>query len=284
MVHPGSRRSGQRIGDEQQVSREVRQRRAADGRIQAQPSGPQTNGWFTDSVSVALSGAPGITYSLDGAAFTSGTSLVISGTGVHTLDFQGTDGSHGSLDVPIDTSPPTVEVNATYGIGEVAFAICADAGSGIAVCNPQDPLDTSTTGTKTVTVHAEDRAGHVFDATLTYRVVGFTFTGFTPPIANLPVMNDDNAGRSIPVKFSLAGFHGLDVFAQGYPKSQPIDCNTGAPTGAATPTNSLTFTYDPLADQYNYTWNTDRVWSGTCRQLIVLLRDGTEKRANFRLQ
>ena len=38
-----------------------------------------------------------------------------------------------------------------------------------------------------------------------------------------------------------------------------------------------------MTDQYNYTWDTDRVWSGTCRQLIVLLRDGTEKRANFRL-
>ena len=253
------------------------------GTIQAQPSGPQTNGWFTDSVPVTISGAPGITYSLDGAPFTPGTSLVINGTGVHSLDFQGTDGSRGSLDVPIDIAPPTVEVNATYGIGEVAFVLCADAGSGIAVCTPQSPLDTSTTGTKTVTVHAEDRAGHAFDATLTYTVTGFTFTGFAPPIENLPVMNDDNAGRSIPVKFSLAGFHGLNVFAQGFPKSQPIDCNTGAPTGAATPTSSLGLAYEPLADQYNYTWDTDRAWANTCRQLIVLLRDGTEKRANFRL-
>src|SRR5262245_37290377 len=93
------------------------------GTIQAQPSGPQTNGWFTDSVPVTISGAPGITYSLDGAPFTPGTSLVISGTGVHTLDFQGTDGSHGSLDVPIDVSAPTVEVNSTYHIGEVAFVL-----------------------------------------------------------------------------------------------------------------------------------------------------------------
>jgi hypothetical protein len=175
-----------------------------------------------------------------------------------------------------------VEVNATYHIGEVAFVLCADAGSGISVCSPQTPLDTSTTGTKTVTVHAEDRAGHVFDATLTYTVTGFIFNGFTPPIANLPAMNDANGGSAIPVKFSLDGFHGLNIFAQGYPKSQPIDCNTGAPTGAATPTNSLGFTYEPLADQYNYTWDTVGAWNGTCRQLVVRLSDGSEKRANFR--
>ena len=253
------------------------------GTIQAQPTGPQTNGWFTDSVNVALSGAPGITYSLDGAPFIPGTSLVIGGTGVHRLDFQGTDGSFGTLNVPIDVTAPTVEVNATYGIGEVAFVTCADAGSGISVCNPQAPLDTSTTGTKTVVVHAEDRAGHVFDGTLTYTVVGFTFTGFAPPLtAAPPAMNDGNAGRTVPVKFSLNGFHGLNVFAAGFPKSQPIDCTTGAATGAATATSSAGFTYDAMNDQYNYTWNTDGAWVGTCRQVIVQLTDGTVHRANVR--
>ena len=43
------------------------------------------------------------------------------------------------------------------------------------------------------------------------------------------------------------------------------------------------FTYDPLLDQYKYVWKTDRNWRG-CRQLIVRLKDGTEKRANFRFQ
>ena len=53
--------------------------------------------------------------------------------------------------------------------------------------------------------------------------------------------------------------------------------------GPPTPTSSLGLAYEPLSDQYNYTWDTDRAWNGTCRQLIVLLKDGTEKRANFRL-
>jgi hypothetical protein len=99
------------------------------GDIEAQASGPQTNGWYTDTVAVTISGAPDISYSLDGAPFTAGTSLVVNGTGVHSLDFQGSDGSHGSLAVPIDVSNPTVTVNATYGFGSVAHASCADSGS-----------------------------------------------------------------------------------------------------------------------------------------------------------
>ena len=72
------------------------------------------NGWFTDDLCVALSGAPGMATSLDGAAYASGTGPS-SAERVSTLDFQGTDGSHGSLDVPIDTSPPTVEVRVRLG-------------------------------------------------------------------------------------------------------------------------------------------------------------------------
>jgi Tol biopolymer transport system component len=244
------------------------------------------SGWYTTDVGVTISGAPGITYSLDRAPFTPGTSPSISGTGVHSLDFQGSDGSHGSISVPVDVSNPTVSVNATYGYGQVAHAVCADSGSGIATCNVPDPLDTSSVGTKTIHVHAEDRAGHPFDANLTYEVRPYTFTGFFPPIDNLPTLNIANAGNSIPIKFSLSGFRGLDLFAAGYPASQPIPCPSGGGDDIEeiSPPGGSVLTYNPLADQYRYGWQTDRRWRNTCRQLIVRLKDGTEKRANFRFQ
>jgi hypothetical protein len=102
--------------------------------------------------------------------------------------FQGTNGARGTLAVPVDVSSPTVNMNATYGAGEVAHAECADSGSGIASCTVPDPLDTIGTGFKTIHVHAEDRAGHVFDANLTYEVRPYTFTGFFSPIANPPAV------------------------------------------------------------------------------------------------
>ena len=256
------------------------------GDIEAHATGPQTNGWFTGTVSVTITGAPDISYSLDGAAFTPGTSLTVDGTGVHSLDFQGSDDSHGSLSIPIDESDPTVTVNSTYGFGSVAHAICADSGSGIASCTVPDPLDTSSAGTKTIHAHAVDRAGHVFDADLTYRVTAYSFTGFFSPINNLPAVNVINAGSSEPIKFSLAGFRGLglNLFAPGYPATQAMTCG-GAVNGPLVPTTlgPEGFTYDPLLDQYKYVWKTDRNFRG-CRQLIVRLADGTEKRANFRFQ
>ncbi|HEV2951488.1 MAG TPA: hypothetical protein VGZ51_05250, partial [Actinomycetota bacterium] len=141
------------------------------GSIRAVPSGTQTNGWYTADVPVTISGAPGISYSVDRAPFTPGTSTTITGTGIHTLDFQGSDGSRGSLAVPIDVSNPTVTVNDTYGFGQVANAICADSGSGIQSCNVPNPLNTSSAGTHTISVRAEDRAGHVFEDSLTYQVL-----------------------------------------------------------------------------------------------------------------
>jgi hypothetical protein len=38
---------------------------------------------------------------------------------------------------------------------------------------------------------------------------------------------------------------------------------------------------DAATEQYSYVWKTDKAWGGTCRQLIVLLADGTDHVANF---
>jgi hypothetical protein len=38
--------------------------------------------------------------------------------------------------------------------------------------------------------------------------------------------------------------------------------------------------YDPASDQYNYVWKTEPGWSGTCRQLLVVLKDGSIHFAN----
>lgn len=111
----------------------------------------------------------------------------------------------------------------------------------------------------------------------------FEFTGFFPPVDNLPIVNKAKAGSAIPLKFSLSGDHGLAVLALGSPTSQNKACDGSAATSVVEQTTSAGSSglhYDAAADQYTYVWKTAKSWSG-CRQLRLRLNDGQEFTADF---
>jgi hypothetical protein len=92
------------------------------------------------------------------------------------------------------------------------------------------------------------------------------------------------AGASVPVKFGLGGDFGLNIFAEGYPKSTQIDCSTGQPPDDVELTSTLSrsgLTYDATSALYTYVWKTDRAWRGTCRELNLKLADGSDHRVQF---
>lgn len=141
-------------------------------------------------------------------------------------------------------------------------------------------------GTTTVTVTATDAHNNSATATFTVTVL-YNFTGFFSPVGNLPTLNVVNAGRAIPVKFSLSGNKGLGIFAANSPQSGLISCDASAP--AVNLTDTLTaggssLSYDASSDQYIYVWKTDSSWAGTCRQLVVTLNDGSVHTANFKFK
>jgi predicted extracellular nuclease len=112
----------------------------------------------------------------------------------------------------------------------------------------------------------------------------YDWDGFFPPISNPPVLNEANAGSNVPVKFSLSGDQGLEVFFTGYPVSMQIDCQTGEQTGTAEETitaGNSSLTYDLDMDQYTYPWKTDKGWANICRRLVVILDDGSIHFADF---
>jgi hypothetical protein len=115
----------------------------------------------------------------------------------------------------------------------------------------------------------------------------YLFEGFFPPIANPPVLNEAKAGSGIPIKFSLNGDQGLDIFAAGYPLSVPIPCPSGTvPDGVEETVNagSSSLSYDPVTDQYTYVWKTNKNWANSCRRLIVILDDGSVHYADFKFK
>jgi hypothetical protein len=112
----------------------------------------------------------------------------------------------------------------------------------------------------------------------------FDFTGFFEPVANPPVFNQFKAGRAVPIKFSLDGDRGMEIFAAGYPRSEEISCAAADTVNNVKDTlndSTSSLSYDSPAKQYNYVWKTEKSWSGTCRQLTVRFVDGQSYLLNF---
>lgn len=113
----------------------------------------------------------------------------------------------------------------------------------------------------------------------------YTFGGFLHPVDKGPMVNTTNAGRAIPVKFSLGGDQGMAIFAEGSPASHPIACPDQAPLDlleATVSSSSSTLTYSPGTDVYTYVWKTDKAWAGTCQKLVITFRDRTIAEALFK--
>jgi PKD repeat protein len=113
----------------------------------------------------------------------------------------------------------------------------------------------------------------------------YIFGGFLPPVQAPPQWNTIQAGRAVPIKFSLNGDYGLSIVAEGYPKMQTVSCSNGTPQGEAQPTVSASsngLSYDLASDTYTYVWKTERAWRNRCLQFQLRLTDGQEQVANFR--
>jgi uncharacterized protein len=112
----------------------------------------------------------------------------------------------------------------------------------------------------------------------------YNFTGFFQPVDNLPVINSVKAGQAIPVKFSLGGDEGLNIFAAGYPKIEFTSCMSGSVDAVETTVTAAnsSLSYDPSTDQYTYVWKTDKAWANKCGTLQVRFNDGSTYTALFK--
>jgi len=224
------------------------------------------------------------------------------GTHTITLTVQDTGGGSDTDEVvvsvvdtlaPAITCPSDIVVSlplnstATSMVVNYPNVTATDACSSSVTVN-STPASGSTFAVGTTTVHAtaDDGAGHTSTCSFTV-TVAYNFAGFFPPVDNLPAFNVVQAGRAIPVKFSLSGYKGLGIFAAGSPESGPIACNSSDPAVDLTETvnaGGSSLSYNPTTDQYNYVWKTEQSWAGTCRQLVVTLNDGSTHRANFKFK
>lgn len=237
------------------------------------------------------------------AATPSGT-VNVNAPGSYTITYNASDPA-GNAATPVtrtvnvvDTTPPTINCpanivvtlppNSTAVSMPVSYAVTASDSCSSSVNVTSSPPSGSVfpVGTTQVNATATDAAGNTSSCSFTVTVL-YNFTGFFSPVDNPPVLNTVNAGRAIPVKFSLSGNKGLTIFAPGSPSSGVIPCSSTDPVSEVEETvtaGSSSLSYDASTDQYVYVWKTNSAWAGTCRQLVIQLNDGSYHRANFKFR
>jgi hypothetical protein len=188
----------------------------------------------------------------------------------------------------VDRAPPSVTITtpadqAVYEQNQVVAAdyACSDriGGSGVISCDGNvtagSPIDTATVGAHTFTVTAT-KAAHITTTLSHSYIVTYDFSGFFAPVSAFPTVNPVKAGEGVPIKFSLHGNEGSDIFALASPAWAPCDSPTTNSTIAPG-----TLSYNTSLDRYTFLAVTDKSWAGSCKDLRIRLRDGTTQRERF---
>ena len=193
--------------------------------------------------------------------------------------------NHGTTTVSyrvVDRAPPTITIlaptdGAEYRVGEpiTASYLCHDAIEGARVNCKATSID-SDVGTHTFRIDAQDSSGNAASASTTYHV-RYAFAGFFSPLVVKPGSATVRAGDTVPVKFSLNGDYGLTAVARTAWRPCSAATNDSSPASG-----SLTYNAGP--DRYTFMWATNREWSGSCKEFILTLRDGTTHSAYVSLR
>jgi hypothetical protein len=258
----------------------------------------ECHGTFTDPGATASDNCSG------NVSVNASGSVNVNTPGTYTITYNAHDAA-GNAAAPktrtvkvVDTTPPTIScpsnivvtlpLNSTATSMAVSYpALTASDGCGSAAVS-SSPASGSVfpVGTTTVNATATDPSQNSSSCHFTVTVL-YNFAGFFSPVNNPPILNAVNAGRAVPVKFSLSGNKGPNIFAPNMPASGAIGCTSTDPAVDLTETvtaGGSSLSYDPSNDQYVYVWKTDQSWAGTCRQLVLQLNDGSFYRANFKFK
>jgi hypothetical protein len=163
----------------------------------------------------------------------------------------------------------------------------SDGESGIDSANSQltKSVDTSSTGTKTVTFTAKDKVGHSVTKNCDYTVNTHTFTGFSSPVDNPNYLNSMKAGQAVPLKWQLKDASGNPVtnLQSVTVTTTSRDCTSGvAGTDVveeyATGSSSL---QNLGGGYYQFNWASPKSYANSCKTL-TLNGVGVQQQAYFK--
>jgi hypothetical protein len=149
----------------------------------------------------------------------------------------------------------------------------SDGESGIDSATSQltKSVDTSSTGTKTVTFTAKDKVGHSVTKNCDYTVGAYDFVGFTSPVDNQPTMNSAKAGQAIPLKWRLMN-NGTPVtnLQSVTVTASSLTCSLGSSTDLMEEYASGSSGLQNLGDgYYQFNWKTPTSYAKSCKSVQI---------------
>ncbi|HVM12118.1 MAG TPA: PxKF domain-containing protein [Actinomycetota bacterium] len=246
---------------------------------------------YTLSESVPVNGALDRVPGEDVGTYAINLGSLVTTSGNHTLALSATVVSFSITPKPVTVTPDPGQ-SKIFGASDPALTYALSEALAVTGSLGRAPGETVGSYAFDLGTLATSSTNHVL--VLAHPAGSFTITGwliaaapFKQPVDNVPTWNVVKAGSAVPVKFSLGGDKGTNIFSAGFPKPESIACDSaaqldGIETTVAATANSLT--YDSVSDTYTYVWKTDKAFAtGTgCRQLVMRFLDGTIRRANFK--
>jgi hypothetical protein len=134
-----------------------------------------------------------------------------------------------------------------------------------------DPVPDDTVGVHTFSVHAEDAAGNAADASVEYLV-------FDEVDGSLLEDSPARAGHKLQLSLGMGlAKHGPRPEVAAV--ATPVDCDTGATTGAAVAANVKVKVHPHGSLELK--WDTDRSWGGCWTLTLDLAQQGWDSAATF---
>ena len=256
-------------------------------------SGAPSNGTYTGSQTVSISGDGPLTFRLDGATTDSDYAgpFQVSAAGDHTVSATDGHGNRSSLTFRIAAAPavstgpgPSITITSptsggVYTVGQSIpiTATCTDAGGGALPClaTPGGGYADNTFGEHSVTVTAVAGDGSRSSRTVSY-VVQYRFLGFLQPI-NDPALTTlpqsvFKISSTVPTKFQLVDVNGApapDALANAFVASCRLKLAyaVGATANVAVdesvysdpPDSGACFRYDATARQFIYNFSSKAI-------------------------
>jgi hypothetical protein len=279
------------IGNDPDVEHDTLTATLVSGPGHAASFGLNSDGSFHYTPAASFHGQDSFTYRVSDGEFESNTATVrITVNAANHPPGAAADAYTTTVKTTLTVAAPGVLANDSDPDGDALSAVLvAGPSHGTLTLNPDGSFSyipaTGFAGADTFTYRASDGLAVSAAAPVTLTVT-YRFTGFFQPVDNLPTVNRANAGQAIPIKFSLGGNQGLDIFTSGSPTSQAVACGGGAidDMEETLTAGGSSLQYDASADLYTYVWKTLKSWKSSCRELTVRLKDGTTHTVRFQFK